>query len=268
MNNKFKNVITLGGFIITLVVAIVVIFVSNNDDGEMQFSQGVTAFSLDDVEISTNEFSKSGESGEMGNEGNEAEDEDMITVFIIGAVNEPGVVKIYDGARLYEALELAGGAASDADLARVNLAEFVWDEEKVVIPYKNEKINSTNLSLTKIDNQKISTIVVTEPKENVSPPNLDYGAEYFNNYDANDDVDFKSQSENSKSTDATVNKKVNINTASASELETLTGIGPSTATKIIEYRESNGKFKSIDEIKNVKSIGDAKFNKIKDDITI
>ena len=166
--NKFKNVITLGGFIITLVAAIVVIFISNNDNGEMQFSQGVTAFSLDEVEISTNEFSKSGESGKVGNEGNEAENEDMITVFIIGAVNEPGVVKIYDGARLYEALELAGGAASDADLARVNLAEFVWDEEKVVIPYKNEKNNSTNSSSIKTDNQKISTVVVMEPKDRMS----------------------------------------------------------------------------------------------------
>lgn len=61
---------------------------------------------------------------------------------------------------------------------------------------------------------------------------------------------------------------VNLNTATAAELETLTGIGTSTAKKIIDYRENNGKFKSIEEIKNVSGIGDAKYAAIKEDITV
>jgi len=61
---------------------------------------------------------------------------------------------------------------------------------------------------------------------------------------------------------------VNINTATQTELETLPGIGPSTAQKIIDYRKQNGKFKSIEDIKNVSGIGDVKFNNIKDSITI
>lgn len=56
---------------------------------------------------------------------------------------------------------------------------------------------------------------------------------------------------------------VNINTASLEMLQSLNGIGESYAEKIIEYRNSNGQFKTIEEIKNVKGIGDAKFNKIK-----
>lgn len=61
---------------------------------------------------------------------------------------------------------------------------------------------------------------------------------------------------------------VNINTATQTELETLTGIGPSTALKIIKYREENGKFKTIEDIKNVSGIGESKFEAIKDDICV
>ena len=60
---------------------------------------------------------------------------------------------------------------------------------------------------------------------------------------------------------------VNINTANAEQLETLKGIGPALAQRIIEYREQNGAFKSIDEIKNVRGIGDKKFAAFKDKIT-
>lgn len=62
--------------------------------------------------------------------------------------------------------------------------------------------------------------------------------------------------------------KVNINTASESELDTLSGVGPSTAKAIIQYRSESGSFKSIEDIKNVSGIGDGKFDKIKDDITV
>ena len=60
---------------------------------------------------------------------------------------------------------------------------------------------------------------------------------------------------------------VNINTATQSELESLTGIGPSMASKIIDYRDKNGKFKSKEDIKNVPGIGSSKYESIKDEIT-
>lgn len=62
--------------------------------------------------------------------------------------------------------------------------------------------------------------------------------------------------------------KVNINTASQTELETLSGIGSSTALKIINYREENGDFEKIEDIKNVPGIGEAKFKSLKDDICV
>lgn len=61
--------------------------------------------------------------------------------------------------------------------------------------------------------------------------------------------------------------KLNINKATASELDTLPGIGPSTAEKIIQYRKNNGGFSTVEEINNVSGIGDSKYNEIKDLIT-
>ena len=63
-------------------------------------------------------------------------------------------------------------------------------------------------------------------------------------------------------------EKVNINEAMQTELEELPGIGPSLASRIIEYREQNGDFKKIEELQNVKGIGDAKYDDIKDKVTV
>lgn len=62
--------------------------------------------------------------------------------------------------------------------------------------------------------------------------------------------------------------QININKASQTELELLPGIGPSIALKIIEYREENGKFDNIEDIRNVTGIGDSKYNNIKDKICV
>ena len=62
--------------------------------------------------------------------------------------------------------------------------------------------------------------------------------------------------------------KVNINIATQTELETLTGIGPSIAAKIIEYRNKNGKFNNKEDVKKVSGVGNEKYNGIKDEITV
>ena len=67
---------------------------------------------------------------------------------------------------------------------------------------------------------------------------------------------------------ASVANKVNINTATEAELDALPGIGEAKAKAIVQYRNENGKFKSISDIKNVKGIGDGIFNDIKGLITV
>lgn len=65
-------------------------------------------------------------------------------------------------------------------------------------------------------------------------------------------------------TSATATGKINLNTASAEELQTLSGIGPSLSQRIVDYRTSNGGFKSIEELKEVSGIGDARYESLKD----
>ncbi|MBN2242892.1 MAG: helix-hairpin-helix domain-containing protein [Acidobacteria bacterium] len=68
--------------------------------------------------------------------------------------------------------------------------------------------------------------------------------------------------------DAVSVEKINLNTATAEQLETLPGIGPASAKNILEYRSKVGKFNRIEEIINIKGIGEKKFQKIKDRLTV
>ncbi|WP_195336187.1 helix-hairpin-helix domain-containing protein [Paraclostridium bifermentans] len=83
--------------------------------------------------------------------------------------------------------------------------------------------------------------------------------------DSNENVENNNNDNNSGEGES---KKININSASKEELDSLPGVGEVTAQKILDYREENKEFKSIDEIKNVKGIGENKFNDLKDYICI
>ncbi|HEX29344.1 TPA: helix-hairpin-helix domain-containing protein [Candidatus Poribacteria bacterium] len=86
-----------------------------------------------------------------------------------------------------------------------------------------------------------------------------------------EDVEAKSEiipSETPPSSEERISKPVNINRASREELQKLPGIGPTLADRIVQYREKHGKFKRIEEIKEVSGIGEGKFQRIKSLITI
>jgi competence protein ComEA len=65
-----------------------------------------------------------------------------------------------------------------------------------------------------------------------------------------------------------VSPTVNLNTATAEQLQKLPGVGPKVAARIIEYRQKNGPFKKIEELMNVRGVGEKSFLKLKDQITV
>lgn len=155
-------------------------------------------------EIQKVEYDNDTSQNVIDNNINEEEIKEKIKIHVAGAVNNEGLYEIEEEKRIADAIEMAGGLNSDADISNINLASKLEDGTKIYIPSISEK---------------------------------------------------------------EVNEQ-NINTASQNELDTLPGIGPSTALKIIEYRKENGKFKSIEEIKEVQGIGESKYEKIKSLITI
>jgi competence protein ComEA len=156
-----------------------------------------------------------------------------IYVHVAGEVQLPGLYKLPQGARVADAIKLAGGATSEADIDSLNLAMVLKDGDKIVVPKKAPQNSS-------------------EEEET---------AEFQPSYPEN-------QSQASASSQPVQTKKININTASASELEALPGIGPVLAQRIVDYRTQKGGFKSIEELKEVSGIGDKKFEAIKDLITV
>lgn len=173
-----------------------------------------------------------GESSEFDKDNTEVENNEsdkVIYIHIVGEVKNEGVVKLKEGQRIIDAIEEAGGVTEFADLSKVNLAFVLSDGQKVEIPNVNDNVENFRYVT---DNSGDDIIVDNGNKLNEG------------------------------------GNKVNINTASQTELETLNGIGPSTASKIIEYREENGKFRRIEDLKNVSGIGEAKYEAIKDNIVV
>lgn len=154
-----------------------------------------------------------------------------IKAYICGYVQNPGVYELRSDARIEELLKACGGASENACLEAVNLAKKLIDGEMVYIP---------------------STVEVVKD------------GSFFNYISSFGQVD---QSGSGGQDDAQL-KIININTASALELEALPGIGETISKDIILYREKYGAFKSVEELKNVKGIGDIKFEKIKELISI
>ena len=214
---------------VVLIIALIIGFAIYTMVNNNKNSELTIADMLVSNEADVNENQAKDNAVDVNNE-NLQEETEKIAVHIIGEVNKPGIIYFEEGARINDAIEEAGGETKEADLAQVNLAYVLQDGQKIYIPNKKEKI---------------TTYIIQESGNN--------GV-----------VEENSNTNESKEE----NEKVNINTASQSELDGLPGIGDSIAQRIIDYREQNGNFKSIEELKEVKGIGEAKFEEIKDRVTI
>lgn len=174
---------------------------------------------------------------EQKNSIEDSEEKNKIIIHVSGSVKKEGIVKIDEGSRIADAIEAAQGLLDEADMSKINLAYMLEDGQKIYIP----------------------SIQDTEKKDNAEE--IEYITE-----DCGNNIIISGEIEESKKERSNI--MININNATQTELEQLPGVGPSTALNIIEYREANGKFESIEDIKNVRGIGEAKFESIKSNICI
>jgi len=184
-----------------------------------------------------------------------------IIIHLIGSVKNPGVVKIPAESRIEDALRASGGAKEDADLERVNLAYKLEDGQQVYIPAK-EKLQETKATGKK----KAGTLANNSAKSS---------RKFLPGVQVTQASGTKTVSSSGGGVKADELTKVsdnqgdliNINTAGLIELDRLQGVGPATAQKIIDYRNTNGRFKVPEDIMKVKGIGKSKYEQIKNRIT-
>ena len=155
-----------------------------------------------------------------------------IQVHVTGAVKAPNVYVLSTESRVRDALAAAGGPTADADPHRLNLAAFLRDGDQVLVPRAGEPQAGPAAALA------------------ASPAASSQGA--------------SGPGANGPGTAGLVD----LNRASAAELEALPGIGKVTADKIIRSRETNGPFTSLDQLRERKLIGPATLDKIRDRLVV
>lgn len=208
---------------------------------------------------------------------------DNIYCDIKGNVNNPGVYEIKDNYTIKDIIKDAGGLKDSSYTDKINLSKKVVDEMVIYIPTKNEiyKLNAlNNCDCSRYVLECLSDSIdndVNERKEGNSVEKSDNvitnEVTTKNKISTTKKIVNTSKNINSKTTITTTTEKIinypiNINSCSLEELLTIKGLGDIKAKKIIEYRDANGLFKSIEDIKNINGIGDALFNKIKEFITV
>ncbi len=236
LDNKKKIIIS-----IVLLVALAIGFViyilagNSNNYSTLDLENDALVDSGKNVESEQENSMQSADNTNVTDDDNDIDNTNQVTeevveiaVHITGEVKKQGLIYLKEGSRVADAIEKAGGETENADLSQINLAYVLQDGQKIYVPNKNEKIS-----------------------------------QYITGNSGNNDTE-----ENNTSNSSKEDSKVNINTANQSELDSLPGIGPSIAQKIIDYREENGNFKTIEELQNVKGIGDAKYEEIKDRVTV
>lgn len=159
-------------------------------------------------------------------DGDDPSDGVTIVVHVAGAVVNPGVYQLKEGQRVHEAVE-AAEAASDADLELLNLAAILRDSDKIYVPRKGEGFQ----------------------------PGWTGGSNGSGDYGG---------SGGSSGSPTGVRFPININTATASELDALPGIGPSLSNAIITHRKKNGPFATPHDIVAVPGIGEKKYEQMAD----
>ncbi len=167
---------------------------------------------------------------------------DKLKVDIKGQVINPGIYSLNADSRVIDVIAAAGGLTGEADTSVINLSKKITDEMVIIVYSKTEV---ADFHKTKQIEEQVQEKCIQQDEEAL-----------VNNACISSEVEVKKTG------------KISINTASKEELMTLPGIGESKAKDIISYREKNGPFKSVEDIKKVTGVGDSIFAQIKENITV
>ncbi|MDD5603430.1 MAG: helix-hairpin-helix domain-containing protein [Eubacteriales bacterium] len=205
-----------------------------------------------------------------GNEGQEAEEtspaaDELIYVYVTGCVKSPGVIQIKRGSIIKEAVDKAGGFTDDADIYNVNLVYRLYDNTmlrikpvvyQVVPPDYTAAVGADGsvAENSEYAGTGCSLDVITGPIDAVIYEGEESCGISYNNNTGPEQPDGAC--------------RININKATAAELEALPGIGPVTAAAIVSHRNENGYFSAIEDIMAVPGIKQGRFDQIKNFIYV
>ena len=151
-----------------------------------------------------------------------------VVVYVVGAVRRPGVVRLPAGSRLEDAVKAVGGPTAGADLTQVNLARVAQDGEQIIVPKVGEAFTATPGGAGLAGSG--------------APPR--------------------------SSGTGSSGGLVNLNTATLADLDTLPGVGPVLAQRIIDWRTEHGRFTTVDELGEVSGIGDKLMSQLRPKVTL
>ena len=186
-------------------------------------------------------------------QGGGASGEATVRVHVAGAVNNPGVYTLPAQGRAVDAIAAASGAAADADLDRVNLAGALSDGVQIYVPHRGETAAPAQIQ-------------PNGGTANAGQGNAANGA--AQNGAAQNNAPQPARTLTPAGSAQKGSTPVNINTATAEELQTLPRIGPAMAQRIIAWREAHGGFRSVDELDAVPGIGPSMLENLRPLVTV
>lgn len=157
-------------------------------------------------------------------------------LYITGSVRKPGVYKLPPGARLFQLVEAAGGLNNFADPVAINMAALLADGMHVHVPKKGERPETVDPTL------------IVEPT--VVPPAIPRSSVRYG------------------TTASRASPLLDLNRATAEELTALKGIGPVLAGNIVEYRTRNGRFRAVEDLLQIKGIGEKKLEGFRESVIV